>query len=359
MASKLGVVFNEKDLSKSQEALAVPAGAMCVYAMKGRTDKAYLARSEGDILRNNGAPVALMTAGGLTDYNRGLHTALRMVRAGLPMYIMRAAPASVAAVKSSVLFERELVGSTEADAIKAEALGHGAYYDGLSIFVKGIETVTRELVVTAATAASLEENALPGTVVISDPANPLDVDDDTGVTYGDATETIPSCTLAGSTVVTYEDGTAGSFTTLTATNSVTIKVTYERTTQQRVVRVFICDDGEADPVNNNYENYLVSLKEDGKDEGGNACFIEDVINENSEIVKITVGSTYDQTTIPIASTAVAYVGGLAGGTEGTFAASDADIKGTSGVSGSTGLQVFRDRTSMIFCICLTPVIMTM
>lgn len=330
MAQKLGVVILEKDLSKSAAALPVPAGAIAGYSVKGPTDKAYLCRSEDDIRRLFGQPSALMTDGGISDLNRGLHNAFRFVRQGLPVYFKRAIPSTVPPVNALSLFQMDTPAAPAADSIKATAKGHGDYYEDLSILVGGIESVRRQVIFTsgAGLIQDLQDNVLPGTLKITSAASSADTCNDKSVAvYGIAIggTKVVTTTLLGATTVKYEDTTTGT-TILTATSVGTAIVEYERTTAKRVVRVYICDDGETDPINNNYENFLVSYKPDGTDEAGKSCYILDVINGVSELVDIAVGSTYDSTVLPLSYLATAFSGGLGSGTNGTYDASDSDVK---------------------------------
>lgn len=350
MADHLGVVFNERNASKSSPTLPVPAGILALYAVRGATDKGYLCRNEDDITRMFGEPVVEMRdgvagAGSFRDLNRGLHLAYNLVRNGQPLYISRAIPSTISGGNNSdgkayVGFQKD----TTPDLVKAIAKGHGEWYNDLKIVVKGIEQVQREITLAAGVAASLDDLVLPGTLVVSDPAVPADDDDDTDAVYGIAVgdTAVLSTTLSGNLTVLYEHATE-KVTKLTAANSCTLKISYERTTAERVVRLYICGADETDPVNNNYENYIVSFKESGKDEVGRACFIEDVINDVSDLVIISVASAYDQTVIPLASSATAYDGNLTSGQNGTYSASDTDIK--------TALQFFRDRTKYDFVYC--------
>jgi hypothetical protein len=340
MAQHLGVTFNERDLSKSTSALPVPGGAMGVYSVKGPTDKAYLCQSEDDIRRIFGQPLASMgDDGSFFDYNRGLQNAFRFVRAGLPMFLMRAKASGTEGNVASVLFQKEQSASVDTDAIKAVAKGHGTYYNGLSVYIKGIASVTTRINPVQDVPFSLGDNVLPGSLQIHSAANVNDLDDDLNVSYAErnAGSKVLSTTLTGNVTVTYEDNTVGGFTSLTVDNTVTLPdalvVSYEQTTQQRVVRLFIVNDGETDPVTNNLENYLVSYKANGVDQAGNAIFIEDVINGVSEIIDIKVGGTYDDTTLPVhylvglqnTPTIPEAAGALAGGTNGVYASADADI----------------------------------
>lgn len=337
MSSHLGVTFAEKDLSKSISALSVPAGALAGYSVMGPTDKAYLCRSEDDLRRLFGQPSALMTDGGLSDYNRGLHNAFRFVRAGLPVFFKRPIPSSVAPVKAAVLFQTD-GGAGAANSIQATAKGHGDHYNGLSVFVKGIESVQRQVTLVGATPFDLEDCVLPGTLVVTSSGSSADTDDDKdkavyGMAPGD-TKAL-STTATGTLTIEYENATSHT-TNLTAATGATVLLTYERTTSQRVVRVYISDDGTVDPAASNYENYLVSFKKNGKTEAGVACFIADVINGVSEIIDIAVGSTYEEAKLPLSFESTTYTGGLAGGTNGTYAAADADIK--------TAYDAFDNRT---------------
>jgi len=332
MAQHLGVTFNERDLSKSTSALPVPGGAMGIYSVKGPTDKAYLCQSEDDIRRIFGQPLASMgDDGSFFDYNRGLQNAFRFVRAGLPMFLMRAIPSGTPPDVASILFQRELVGSTDADSIKAVAKGHGTFYNGLSVYIKGIASVTTRINPVQDVPFSLGDNVLPGSLQIHSAANVNDVDDDLSISYAERNSGVKvlTTTLTGNVTVAYEDNTVSGFTSLTVDNTVALPdglvVSYEQTTQQRVVRLFIVNDGETDPVTNNLENYLVSYKADGVDQAGNGIFIEDVINGVSEIIDVHVGGTYDDTTLPVHYLASIANNAIAGGTDGVYASADSDI----------------------------------
>ena len=337
MAQNLGVTFNERDLSKSTSALPVPGGAMGIYSVKGPTDKAYLCRSEDDIRRIFGQPLASMgDDGSFFDYNRGLQNAFRFVRAGLPMFLKRAIPTTISGGdqntgRSLVLFQKELSGSADTDSIKAVAKGHGTLYNGLSVYIKGIASVTTRINPIQDVPFSLGDNVLPGSLQIHSAASIIDADDDLDVSYSERNSGVKvlTTTLTGNVTVTYEDNTLNGFTSLTVDNTVVgpdaLVVSYEQTTQQRVVRLFIVNDGETDPVTNNYENYLVSYKADGVDQAGNGIFIEDVINGVSEIIDVHVGGTYDGTTLPVHYLAGIANNAIAGGVNGTYASADSDI----------------------------------
>jgi hypothetical protein len=279
--------------------------------------------------------------GTLKDLNRGLHNAFNFVRAGLPMYFKRAIASGPAGVKALKLFQHDLT-ATAVHGILATAKGHGEFYNDLTIMVGGIETVRRRVTFTTSTGLvqDLQDCVLPGTLAVSSTvASDTDNDEDKAV-YGMAVGATKALALTdiGALTVDYENATTKT-TKLTATTAVadpggttsTISIQYERTTPDRVVRVFIVDDDTTDPVNNNYENFLVSLKKDGKDEAGHAIYILDMMNGVSEIVDIAVGASFDETVLPVAWQADAYAGGLASGTDGVYAASDANVKTAYGV----------------------------
>lgn len=326
MADRLGVVINEKDQSKSVSAVREGAVGIAVYSAQGRTDIAVRCEDEDTIRRNFAQPPASMVVADGTNYCYGLHNAFAMVRAGAPVYVKRAIPTSVVPVLATVRLQHDGT-NTDAHSVNVTARGHGVHYNGLSLVVAGIERVERQITLVSGTAVSLEENALPATLKIVSAAQ-TDYDGPSGtggVIFGAATALITALTVPGNITVTYENALNSNKTTLTAVNGCVVTVTYERTTTDHVVRVYIVDDGEDDPKNNYYETWLVSLKEAGKDESGSGVFIEDVLNEEvggSEIVSVQNGSAYIESSLPIGTdpySAVAYSNAraLAAGTDGT------------------------------------------
>jgi len=344
MADRLGVYFKEKDLSKTQSALDVPAGAMSIYTKQGRTDLPVLCNNEGDFFRNFGQPFDQMTlASGVIDYGRGMQNALAFIRAGSPMLIKRAIPSAVVPVKGSVNIQGD--GAAPEKFISIEALGHGTYYNNISVVVTGIETVQRTVNLVSGTAVSLDDNVVAGTLRVVSGAQTAY---DELVTYGDDTYDVTGLTAPGTITVTYQDAVADAtnkYTTMNAASTAEVTITYSRTTLSNIVRLYIVDKDETNPTVNYYETFLVSYKEDGVNEAGVGIYIEDVVNDpitGSEIIKVSVDGSYDQTTIPVGTntynldydlTTDTDPHTMSGGTAGTYAASDADIK--------TGLQVFR------------------
>jgi hypothetical protein len=340
MADILGVQLIEKDASNTASALAVPKGAIAVYAAKGRTDTAILATTQNAIKRNLGNPLSSQNLGsGVTDMNRGLQNAFAMVGAGKPTYIMRAIPTTVAPVKASVALSTD---ATTTRHVLATALGHGAAYNGdatnlgYSVYIAGIELISRQITIANGATASLGENVLGRTFTATDiTTGGSGAVTDVVTVIGEASKAMANGSLA--LTLTYENtsGSYAGYSTITNTGGSPrdILITYERTTQQRVVKLYIVNYGETDPKNNYLESYLVSFKSAGTDEAGHAIWVEDVVNAASEICSIAVNASYDQTTRILGTKPdLSDIKQFASGTDGTYAANDADI--------STAYQVF-------------------
>lgn len=306
-----GVTILETDKSVQPQALGSTLGVMALYAEKGPTDGAYLCRSTSDIARLFTVPhVKMKLASDIYDYGYGLHTAFKMVDAGLPLWIHRAKPSASFASATSIIWEDEALPSKK---VLATAKGHGKWYNDLRIVIRGLANASRKLDQTSTAIIDLGDYVLPRSVTLNlKDADATSLQNDENYTSGNVRVFTFGLAIV---TLTYRNTLYGNRSTVTLSGTLTTDfvIKYQKTnasgavkllvtTKQELDKTYLNGDYAGNPDTNALETFVVSYKEDGVNESGNGIFIEDVINAQSELFTVDAQAGLDTDLLPIATT---------------------------------------------------------